>query len=132
LAKECATKLVETVKGVRTVVNQLQMIPSQSDFDLAVKQQVVEELRSDPLIEPANFHVKVENGIMTLDGPVNSWHEKFIAGKIVKRVQGVKNLKNKLVRRDMCGIIRKSGHRSPWHIWKLKGLSGRSGSEILI
>jgi osmotically-inducible protein OsmY len=98
LAKERATMLAETVKGVRTVVNQLQVIPSKSDSDLAVKQRVIDELSSDSLIEPANFHVVVEDGIVMLDGPANSWHEKFIAGEIVKRVQGVKGIDNKLVR----------------------------------
>lgn len=122
LAKERATKLAETVKGVRTVVNQLQVIPSKSDTDQAVKQRVIEELQSDPLIEPANFHVNVENGVVRLDGTVNSWHKKFIIGKIVKRVQGVKGLENKLMRNDQTSrpdsdIKREVEKRLKYDVW---------------
>jgi osmotically-inducible protein OsmY len=97
LAKERATRLAETVKGVRAVVNELMVVPRQSDTDNAVEQRVIEELKSDSLIDPKNLKVRVDNGIVTIEGSVQSWNEKFVTGKIVKRIQGVKGMENQLV-----------------------------------
>lgn len=100
LAKERATQLAETVRGVRSVVNQLRVIPSQSDSDNAIQERVIEELSSLPHLNPAAWHVSVADGVVLLDGPVNSWHEKFLAGETVKRVQGVRGLDNQLFNKD--------------------------------
>lgn len=100
LAKERAATLAETIKGVRSVVNQLRVIPTQSDSDSAIQERVIEELSTLPQLTPAAWHVSVADGVVLLDGPVNSWHEKFLAGETVKRVQGVRGLDNQLFNKD--------------------------------
>lgn len=96
LAKERAARLAETVKGVRAVVNQLQVQPFIPYTDSEVKQRVMEELKSNSAINPEMIQVAVKEGVVTLNGHVESWDGKFIMGKIVKQVKGVKELENHL------------------------------------
>jgi hyperosmotically inducible protein len=58
--------------------------------DMQLKQDVEEELDWTPNVDPSNFTVKVEDGIVTLVGHPSSYAEKLTAEKAVQRVSGVK------------------------------------------
>jgi osmotically-inducible protein OsmY len=96
LAKERAARLAETVKGVRAVVNQLQVQPFIPYTDSEVKQRVMEELKSNSALNPEMIQVAVKEGVVTLNGHVESWDGKFILEKMVKQVKGVKEVENHL------------------------------------
>ncbi len=58
--------------------------------DKELKVLVQDELEWDPSFNGENIGVAVKNGVVTINGHVNSWAEKLAIEKAVKRVQGVK------------------------------------------
>lgn len=61
-------------------------------YDL--KRDVLAELDWAPEVDASRIGVSVEDGVVTLDGHVRSYAEKWNAEKIVKRVHGVQALAN--------------------------------------
>jgi len=64
--------------------------------ELALKNDVEEELRWEPAVNAAHIGVSVKQGIVTLIGHVPSYAEKYGAEKAAQRVRGVKALANEL------------------------------------
>jgi len=61
-----------------------------SDRELLV--DVLDELRWEPGVNATNIGVTVKDGVVTLEGTVDSYAEKWAAEKVVKRLPGVKAL----------------------------------------
>jgi osmotically-inducible protein OsmY len=57
--------------------------------DEALQEDVLEELKWDPEIEPAHIGVAVKDGAVTLSGHVATYAEKWAAVKAAERVEGV-------------------------------------------
>lgn len=57
--------------------------------DLAIRDDVLEELRFDPRINSVHVGVTVRVGVVTLSGHVASYPEKFAAIIASRRVKGV-------------------------------------------
>lgn len=57
--------------------------------DLDIQQQVIDELRWDPMLNAAQIGVSVNDGIVHLSGEVSSYSKKWAAEQAVKRVKGV-------------------------------------------
>lgn len=64
--------------------------------DLALRQNIIDELGFEPSVDAANIGVAVENGVVTLTGHVGSYAEKIAAELAVKRVKGVRALAENL------------------------------------
>jgi osmotically-inducible protein OsmY len=64
--------------------------------DKKVQKDVQDELSWEPSLNAAHISVSVSDGIVTLNGHVPSFAEKYIAEKAVKRVCGVKALADEL------------------------------------
>jgi osmotically-inducible protein OsmY len=93
VAKERSVKLAETIKGVRAVVNLIEVDPvSRTD------EQIVKEVKSAlfdyPATDRLGIKVTVTRGMVTLAGEVNSWQEKQLCSLVAKGVRGVKEIKN--------------------------------------
>ncbi|MCH4559148.1 BON domain-containing protein [Mesorhizobium jarvisii] len=58
--------------------------------DIALRQNILDELEFEPSIDAAHIGVAVEDGIVTLTGHVSSYWEKITAENVVKRIKGVK------------------------------------------
>ncbi|MCG2616290.1 BON domain-containing protein [Terrimonas sp. NA20] len=58
--------------------------------DLEVQQDVMNELRWEPLLKAAEIGVAVKQGVVTLSGKVNSYNQKLAAEKAAKRVSEVR------------------------------------------
>lgn len=58
--------------------------------DIQIKQDVLDQLKYEPILQDAEIGVQVQNGIVTLFGNVNTYLKKINAEKAVKKVQGVK------------------------------------------
>ncbi|NBC82185.1 MAG: BON domain-containing protein [Bacteroidetes bacterium] len=96
LAKERAVKVAQSIKGVRGVVNNLEVDPPlRSDY--ALEKDVNEALLYDPATDSYEINTKVKNGVVSLDGTVQSWQEKELAAHVVKSVKGVKQLENNII-----------------------------------
>jgi osmotically-inducible protein OsmY len=61
-----------------------------SDRELQI--DVLNELRWEPGVNPVDIGVTVKDGVVTLEGTVSSYSEKWAAEKAVKRLPGVKAL----------------------------------------
>lgn len=58
--------------------------------DLQIQQDVQDELQWDPILKAAEIGVSVKNGIVTLNGSVDSYSKKIAAEDAVKRVKDVR------------------------------------------
>jgi len=78
-------RLVERVPGVRSVANQLDVLPN-SIFDDQIRRQVARAIYRDPVLSRYGIqavppiHIIVDNGHVTLEGVVNNQMEKNVAG----------------------------------------------------
>ena len=96
LAQEHTVQTVETLKGVRAIVNNISVdpvIPS----DQKLKKAVINALLIDPATDSYEVSVTAEAGVVTLKGQVESWQEKQLSEKVAKGVKGVKRVNNQLV-----------------------------------
>ncbi len=94
LAKERARAIAETVKGVRSVVNRIEVIPEIQKTDMEIQTDVTDALFADPVTESFEINVGVNDNVVTLEGKVDSYLEKKAAEKVAKSVGGVKEVKN--------------------------------------
>jgi osmotically-inducible protein OsmY len=96
LAKERAARIARTVKGVRAVVNKIQVDPPIMRTDQQIRDDVKEALLDDPATDSYEIGVKVEDNVVTLLGTVDSWQERELCEKVAKGVKGVKGVSNKI------------------------------------
>ncbi len=95
LAKERATQIASAVKGVKGVVNKIE-VDAPYRPDQSLKKDIEDELFNDPATDSYELNVKVNDGKVTLSGTVQSWQEKQLAAYVTKGVRGVKELNNNI------------------------------------
>jgi osmotically-inducible protein OsmY len=64
--------------------------------DLALRQDVLDELEFQPNLKATHVGVAVENGVVTLSGHVGSYAEKATAVTATKRIKGVRAIADEL------------------------------------
>jgi osmotically-inducible protein OsmY len=84
-----ALPLHEPRKEKENVPNQ-RRIDMRSDREIQI--DVLDELRWEPSVNATDFGVTVKDGVVTLEGTVDSYAEKWAAEKAVKRLPNVKGL----------------------------------------
>jgi osmotically-inducible protein OsmY len=95
LAKERAVKIARSVKGVRSVVDRIEVTPvEQSDYQISAN--VSNALLNDPATDSYEVEVEVNDGIVSLSGTVDSYAEKELCAEVAKGVKGVKDVKNNI------------------------------------
>jgi osmotically-inducible protein OsmY len=62
--------------------------------DSAVRDDVIFELKWDPILSSSDIAVSVKDGVVTLTGFVHSYYDKEAAEKAAKRVHGVRGVAN--------------------------------------
>lgn len=92
-AKEKAVRQAKSVKGVRAVVDQIKMTPANRK-DSEISGDVSTALLLDPATDSFEVKATTSDGIVTLQGTVQSWAEKNLAEVVAKGVKGVKGVKN--------------------------------------
>jgi osmotically-inducible protein OsmY len=95
LNKERATRVAETIKGVRSVINNIEVIPVERS-DEALSKDINAALLEDPATDSYEIGTVVDDGEVVLTGTVDSWQEKILAEKVVKSVRGVKEVDNNI------------------------------------
>ncbi|MDR9363737.1 MAG: BON domain-containing protein [Balneolaceae bacterium] len=94
LTKDRATSVASTIKGVRSVVNDIEV---QSDrLDVSIAEDVADELLSDPATDSWEIESSVEDGVVNLTGTVESWKEKELVATVTKGVDGVIGINNNI------------------------------------
>lgn len=96
LAKERATRIAETVKGVRAVVNTIKVVPANLRKDSSVQRDVERRLVMDAAADAFEIDVSVSEGRVTLSGEVQSWQERSLCETIAKGVRGVVEVDNRI------------------------------------
>lgn len=94
--KAMAEKVVQRVYGVRGIAEELTvMLPSASErSDTDVATAAANALAWDVMIPDKAIKVKVEHGVLTLQGSVDYGFEKREAERVVRNLTGVRNVIN--------------------------------------
>ena len=95
LAKERAEIITETIVGVRSIVNLIEVDPIERKAK-ELKQDIERALLLDPATDSYELDVNVDEGNVMLTGSVESWAEKQLAAYVTKGVKGVKELENNI------------------------------------
>jgi len=95
LSKHRAERVAELTRGVRSVVNTIEVRPS-GRTDAEIHADVEAALLADPATDSYEVETTVVNGEVTLTGEVDSWQERELAGTVAKNVQGVTGLDNRI------------------------------------
>ena len=95
-AKDRAAKLVETVKGVQSVINGLTVKVSKIS-DEHIRDKVEQALQDDPATDAYEIDVAVEHGTVILTGTVPSWAARALSEWVASGVYGVRKIKNGLL-----------------------------------
>lgn len=91
--KRRAEKIASTLRGVKGVRNRISVRASDKP-DSEVARQIREAFAAEPAIDPAEVRLEVKRGAVTLNGTVDSFAEKWIAGRVAANVAGVRALSN--------------------------------------
>jgi osmotically-inducible protein OsmY len=97
LAKERATRVAETVKGVRAVVDQINVRPAVTRSDVQIRRDVESALLLDPATEAYEITATVNGGEVKLTGTVDSYQERELTNKVAKGVRGVVAVDDQIV-----------------------------------
>jgi osmotically-inducible protein OsmY len=92
LAKEWTERIAGLVKGVRAVVNKIEVDPPILRSDWEIREDVDNALLADPATDSYEITVKVKDNVVTLSGTVESWQEKNLCETVAKGVKGVKDV----------------------------------------
>jgi len=95
LAKDRAVKIAQTVKGVRAVIDSIQVnAPYRTDAEL--ENDIINALLTDPATDSYEINVKANEGHIKLSGNVDSWQEKQLSEYVTKGIVGVKSVENNI------------------------------------
>ncbi len=94
-ARQRAAALVETVKGVESVINGLTVAKSGYP-DKEILENVRRALKEDPATDSYGINASVKDGIVTLSGSIPSYAAKDLSGWIASGVPGVRAIENNL------------------------------------
>lgn len=95
LARQIASRLAQRVRGVQSVINQMEINAPRRD-DAALQKDIEAALRADPATAKFDVKVKVLSARATLSGSVPSHGLKKLAGYTAGSVHGVVAIDNQL------------------------------------
>jgi osmotically-inducible protein OsmY len=95
MARERAARVATTVRGVRSVVNEID-VKTDERPDEALANDVERAFVMNPVTESWEIDADVEDGRVTLTGMVESWQEKQLAARVARSVNGVAEVDNRI------------------------------------
>ncbi|MBD3411029.1 MAG: BON domain-containing protein [Ignavibacteriales bacterium] len=95
LAKSYAAQIASSVRGVRSVVNLIEVVPIEKS-DAAVKARIETALMYNAAIDADGISVAVVNGVVKLEGEVKSYVERTLAAREARGTAGVKRIENNI------------------------------------
>ena len=95
LAKRYAEREAETIKGVRAVVNRIEVRDS-GLRDRQITNHVLAALADDPATDTWEIRAEVDDGVVTLEGTVDSYAERDLAEAVTAGAAGVRGIRNKI------------------------------------
>lgn len=91
-----AVRVAEYIKGVRSVVDNIKVNPPVRE-DEAIREDIMNAIINNPATEAIEVRVSVENGIVILEGNVESVQEKWLLQRMAKGVRGVRRINNRII-----------------------------------
>ena len=92
--------------------------------DAALQRDVMDELKWEPTVTPAEIGVGVKDGVVTLSGDVDTYGEKWTAERAAARVFGVKAVAEELkvrlpgsLKRSDEEIAQAAANALQWNVW---------------
>ncbi len=95
-AKERASNIAQLIRGVRSVSNRISVRPPEYLTDDVVESNVENALLWDPATSLDNLDVSVEQGVVTLNGEVDSYQSMMLHENVAKSAVGVVDLNNEI------------------------------------
>ncbi|MDC0835055.1 Osmotically inducible protein Y precursor [Geitlerinema sp. FC II] len=95
-AKLAAAQDASNTMGVWQVENNIDVEPETRPSDAEISQNIEASLRRDPYLEVGEIDVSVNDGIVTLNGLVDSYFEKWEAGDLAALSKGVVAVVNEI------------------------------------
>jgi osmotically-inducible protein OsmY len=96
LAKERVLSVTETIRGIRAVIDQVNVTPVMRS-DTQIESDVATAFQHDLATRPYTIGVAVKDAKVTLSGNAESSQQKILFADVAKTVPGVKALENTLV-----------------------------------
>lgn len=96
LAEDRAVRIATMIKGVRSVVELIEVRPLHRP-DEDIRRDVSDALLTDPATDSWQIAVASDGGIVTLSGTVESFAERELASKVAKGVHGVREVRTEIV-----------------------------------
>jgi osmotically-inducible protein OsmY len=93
LAKRYAEQVASSVRGVRSVVNLIEVVPVEKS-DGAIQARIETALIYNAAIDADGISVKVDNGVVKLEGETKSYVERTLAAREARGTAGVKEIEN--------------------------------------
>jgi len=95
LSKRRAVRLVGTLKGVRSIVDRIEVVPN-GRSDQQILTDVNAALRDDPVTHESKIQVTVNSGMVVLEGTTDSFAGKRLTEEAVAGVRGVLRIDNRI------------------------------------
>lgn len=99
-ARKSAEADAKNVVGVFSVKNYLKVRPVVIPPDNQLRSDLTNALLRDPYVEKFEIDIAVDNGVVTLDGAVDTYFEKVQAEDVISRVKGVVAVNNNITVMD--------------------------------
>lgn len=94
--KSIAREITQRIKGVRNVVNELEVTPAELRSDADITADVVAAFVRDTLVDENKIEVETDRGVVYLRGIVASYTERRAADIDARSVPGVTDVINEL------------------------------------
>ncbi|MFG0305009.1 MAG: BON domain-containing protein [Phycisphaerales bacterium JB040] len=95
LAKQRAIRTAQSIRGVTSVIDRVTVRPTARE-DAKLVRDINTELATDPATESFEIRVTAEDGLVTLEGEVESGAEKFLAEHNAASIHGVTGIDNRI------------------------------------
>ena len=96
LAKQIAVGLAERIRGVESVIDEIEIVVARRD-NAELQKDVRAALQADPAAHELKVDVAAADGKVTLSGTVPSYGFKMLAGEVAMGTKGVAELQNDLL-----------------------------------
>lgn len=67
-----------------------------NEADLSMKEEVLKKLLMNGEVDAHNFEIKVEDGVVTLEGDVTGRHAKKVINRCLEDMDGIRHVENRL------------------------------------